>query len=311
VLLVGDTPPAQAMTVDVEDWYHSNFRSAPALDPDALPSRVEQGVERLLELFERTRATATFFVLGEVARRHKQLVRRIAAAGHEIGCHGLHHQLIYEQTPDAFEGELRVARELLRDQAQQPVQGFRAPSWSITERSLWALDRLATVGFEYDSSVFPAQNYLYGITGAPTGPYEIPTGSGRPLLEIPPSTRKLGPFRIGVGGGLYLRLLPLWVHRQALRSYRERARPFVGYIHPREFDPGAWPLRLPLSWAEQLLHRFRLASVPGRIEGLMQGHRWESLGSIARRAREGERSSGGCGLSGGLLEAAGVVHEDR
>ncbi len=265
------------MTVDVEDWFHSNFRSAPQIDTEGLPRRLEEGVDRLLELFASLNAHATFFVLGAVARNHPRLVPRIAAMGHEIGCHGMEHDLVYTQSEQTFKQEMSDARKLLADQSGQPVYGFRAPSWSITERSLWALDRLAEIGFRYDSSVFPAANFLYGINGAPTSPYRVSTSGGRTLIEVPPPILRLGPLRIGVGGGLFLRALPLWLQRRAMRTYARRGAPFVSYVHPREFDPASSNLRLQLSAFEQLVHRFRIRSVPRKLNKLMRGHEWQSI----------------------------------
>lgn len=274
---------AAVFTVDVEDWYHANFRSAPALDTRALPHRVEPGVDALLQLLADAGATGTFFVLGCVARDHPQLVPRIAAAGHEIACHGMQHDLVYEQTPEAFGRAAREARSLLADQSGQPVLGFRSPSWSLTERSLWAFEVLAECGFRYDSSVFPAANYLYGIDGAPTRPYVVRTRAGAGIVEVPPSVLALGPRRFGVGGGFYLRVLPLWVHLLALRRHLRRGAPFLSYVHPREFDPDAHHLRLPLSWTEQQIHRFAIGGVHRRVERLLGATRWCSIEQLLRR----------------------------
>jgi polysaccharide deacetylase family protein (PEP-CTERM system associated) len=276
-------PPSRALTVDVEDWFHSNFRSAPPLASESLPRRINEGVDRLLEALADGNATGTFFVLGCVAREHPDLVPRIAAAGHEVACHGWFHTLVYEQSPEEFRRTVSEARKLLADLSGQPVWGFRAPSWSITERSLWAFDVLAECGFRYDSSVFPAANYLYGIDGAPNAPYRVHTAAGRTIVEVPPPIVRLGPRRVGVGGGFYLRLFPLWLQRRALRSYADRGAPFLIYVHPREFDPGSWHLRLPLSFSEQLIHRFRLRTTRGKILRLIGEPGWQAVGEMLRR----------------------------
>jgi polysaccharide deacetylase family protein (PEP-CTERM system associated) len=273
---------AHALTVDVEDWFHSNFQSAPHVDPDALPRRVEGAVDRVLELFEQWSVTATFFVLGCVARDHPGLVRRLADAGHEIGCHSMNHTLIYEQSIETFRDDVTEARKLLSDQSGQDVVGFRAPSWSITERSLWALDALAASGFQYDSSIFPAANYLYGIADAPRDAYQVRTENGGRLVEVPPPIYAFGRFRFGVGGGFYLRVLPFWIQRRALERYEREGMPFLIYVHPREFDPDSWTLRLPLSVKEHLIHRARLRAVRPKIARLVAGRRWRSLGEILR-----------------------------
>lgn len=271
--------PVSVFSVDVEDWYHSNFRSAKIPDGAGLVRRVEEGVENLLSMLEAVDVRATFFVLGRIARDHPDLVGKIARAGHEIGCHGMDHALVYEQTPDEFRRSISEARGLLREQSGQQVLGFRAPSWSITERSPWAFEVLLDCGFRYDSSVFPAANYLYGVDDAPTAPYAIAVGDGE-IFELPPSVFKLGPVRFGVGGGFYLRVLPMALHRHGRRSYENSGDPFVCYVHPREFDPGAWPLQLELNPAEAMIHRFRISRVRGRVAALLSEGRWSSFADV-------------------------------
>jgi polysaccharide deacetylase family protein (PEP-CTERM system associated) len=271
--------PVSVFSVDVEDWYHSNFRSAPAPDGAGLVRRVEEGVENVLLILEAANAKATFFVLGCVAQDHPELVAAIARAGHEIGCHGMHHALVYEQSPDEFRRSIGEARQLLRDQSGQRVLGFRAPSWSITEKCLWAFEILADCGFRYDSSVFPVANYLYGVDDAPTAPYAIAAGD-REIIELPPSVLKLGPVRFGVGGGFYLRVLPTVVHRYGRRSYANSGAPFLCYVHPREFDPVAWTLKLELNPAEAMIHRFQISRVRGRVAALLSEGRWSSFSDV-------------------------------
>lgn len=274
------TSPLKLFSVDVEDWFHSNFTSAPRLDVSAFERRVEVGVERLLEALSAVDSRATFFVLGDVAEEHPSLVKRIANAGHEIGSHALSHTLLYEQRPDAVARDLGKARALLQDLSGQPVLGFRAPSWSITSRNLWAIDAVAEAGFRYDSSIFPAENYLYGIRGAPVDPYRIHTRAGNSLVEIPPATMSLGPTRVGVGGGFYLRVLPLWVHTLALRAALGRGVPFLAYCHPREFDPESWSLELPLDLRERLIHRVGLHAGAARVRALLELGRWNPLEAV-------------------------------
>ncbi len=271
--------PVSVFSVDVEDWYHSNFRSASVSDGVGLVRRVEEGVEQLLSMLDVVGVKGTFFVLGCVARDHPDLVGKIAQAGHEIGCHGMDHALVYEQDPDEFHRSILQARQLLREQSGQPVLGFRAPSWSITERSLWAFEVLADCGFRYDSSVFPAANYLYGVGDAPTAPYAI--GAGRSeIIEIPPSVLQFGARRFGVGGGFYLRILPMGIHRYVRRSYSASGNLFMCYVHPREFDPDAWPLKLELNFFEAMIHRFRISQVTGRVEALLSEGGWSSFAEV-------------------------------
>jgi polysaccharide deacetylase family protein (PEP-CTERM system associated) len=270
-------------SVDVEDWYHSNFQSAPSLDGTGLERRVEYGVARVLETLALTGSIATFFVLGVVASEYPHLVRRIADAGHEIGCHSWDHTLVYEQTPDQALAALKRARALLEDQSGQRVRGFRAPSWSITEQNLWALDVILAAGFEYDSSIFPAVTHLYGIADAPGFPYRVRTPEGV-LLEIPPSTLRIGRRRIGVGGGVYLRALPLALHRYVLRRCLAKNRPFISYIHPRELDPESWNLKIPLSLYEGTIHRIGLEAGERRIRTLLQDGPWRPFAHLVEQA---------------------------
>ena len=167
-----------ALTVDVEDYFHV-AAFARQIDPatwDSFSLRVEYNTQRLLDLFAEREVRATFFVLGWVAEHCPGLVRAIAEQGHEVACHGYSHQLIYEQTPAVFREETIRAKVCLEDHAQRPVLGYRAASYSITKRSLWALDILAELGFAYDSSIFPVHHDRYGIPGSPRWPYRIDTG---------------------------------------------------------------------------------------------------------------------------------------
>lgn len=283
------TRALRCFTVDVEDWFHANFRSAPRLDTSSLPRRVEEGTQAALELLARWDSRATFFILGEVAREHPSLVRRIAAAGHEVACHGLRHALLAEVGRAALPGELRDARARLADLSGQPVVGFRAPSWSLTRDTLWALDVLAEQGFRYDSSLFPAANYLYGVDGAPTGPSWLRTAAGATLAELPPSTVGVGRRRLGVGGGFYLRLLPLAVHLAALHAAERAGRPFLAYTHPRELDPGSFSLELPLSGTERVIHRLALGAGARRMAALAALGGWHRLDELLHGAEPPRR----------------------
>jgi polysaccharide deacetylase family protein (PEP-CTERM system associated) len=272
--------PLKLFSVDVEEWYDSNFESAPALDTAALPRRAGDGVDRLLEALDESKSRATFFVLGELASEQPDVVRRIARAGHEVACHSYTHTLLYRQSREIVFRDLTRARALLEDLSGVRVRGFRAPSWSITESNLWALDVIAEAGFEYDSSIFPGRTYLYGIDGAPRVPYRIRTPQGNELVEVPPSTLGLGKRRIGVGGGVYLRLLPLWVHQRVCDHALARGRSFMAYVHPRELDPPSWSLTLELSLKERLIHRGGLAWGSARARGLLSRGRWQPVSSV-------------------------------
>ncbi len=175
------------LTVDVEDYFQVEaFASSVKPDSwDGFEPRVEGNVRRVLGLLDRNRTTGTFFVLGWIARKFPGLVREIAAAGHEIGSHGFSHQHISRQSPEQFRADVRAARQCLMDQVQKPVRSYRAPSFSITKRTLWAVDVLAEEGFRFDSSIFPVRHDLYGIPDGHRFPYWHTTPKGGSVFEFP------------------------------------------------------------------------------------------------------------------------------
>jgi polysaccharide deacetylase family protein (PEP-CTERM system associated) len=228
-----------AMTVDVEDYFHvSAFAETIRRgDWNTMEYRAESNTAKLLDLFAAYDVVATFFVLGWVARRSPKLVREIHAAGHEIACHGMTHELVYRQKPDDFARETREAKHLLEDIVGAAVGGYRAASWSVTRASLWALDIIKDAGFRYDSSIFPVRHDRYGIPGASQRPAIVKTPAGREIIEFPPSTVSLFGLRLPVAGGGYFRILPYAVTRAGLRHLnRDLHQPFIFYLHPWEVD---------------------------------------------------------------------------
>lgn len=268
-----------ALSVDVEDYFQvSGFaeRIAPS-QWSAFEPRVERNTQRLLELFERNRVRATFFVLGWIAERFPALVRRIADAGHEIACHGYSHRLIYNQYPAHFHTETRRARQLLEDITGAPVHGYRAASYSITRRSLWALDILAREGFTYDSSVVPAPHDRYGIPGSNPQPHVLSTDHGD-LVEFPPTTMRFMGTRIPIGGGGYFRLYPYRFTAWALRRANRLAGPFMFYLHPWEIDPDQPRIRAhPNAYVR---HYLNLHKCEARIEQLIDDFRFGPVSEV-------------------------------
>lgn len=232
-------PVVNALTVDVEDYFHVSAFDKPGKRerwPD-FESRVGRNTDRLLQLFADASVRATFFVLGWVAERHPDLVRRIAAGGHEVASHGYSHRLVYDMTPASFREDLRRAKDAIGAAAGVEVRGYRAPSFSITRRSLWAIDVLIEEGYVFDSSIYPIYRDRYGLPGAPRFAHAIVRPSGR-LLEVPPSTVRLAGMTLPVGGGGYFRLYPFAVTRRAIDRLNNRDyRPAVVYLHPWEIDP--------------------------------------------------------------------------
>ncbi|HYE97157.1 MAG TPA: XrtA system polysaccharide deacetylase [Rubricoccaceae bacterium] len=234
-------PVANAFTVDLEDWFHilGVGVAFPFETWGGLESRVERNTERLLDLLDAAETKATFFVLGWVAEHYPDLVRRVAARGHELGSHGYHHALIYDQTPAGFRADVAAAKRRTEDLTGEPVLGYRAPGFSIRPDTRWALDVLAEEGFVYDSSVFPAAHAHGGFPQIGDRPTRLTTPAGHTLLELPLSIHRVAGWPIPYSGGGYLRLLPLRFITYAMRASNDRRhQPVNLYIHPREIDPG-------------------------------------------------------------------------
>lgn len=266
-----------AFTVDVEDYYHvSGFADCvETKDWDHHESRVVQNTRRVLQLLEKYGVRGTFFVLGWVADRFPELVRDIQQAGHELGCHSFWHRLVYQMTPEEFREDLRRARRTIEDISGAPVTAYRAPSFSITEKSLWALEILIEEGFQYDSSIFPIYHDRYGLPGAERFPHRIEREGGS-LLEFPPSVYRWAKLNAPVGGGGYFRLYPAWLSQRWLGQINRRHRqPFMFYIHPWEFDPDQ--PRLPGSRRSRFRHYLNLAKTEQRTRQLLERFRFGTM----------------------------------
>lgn len=277
--------PVNAMTVDVEDYFHvSAFAGVVRMeDWDRHESRVGRNTRRLLGIFAEAGVRATFFVLGWVARRHPELIREIDAAGHEVACHGLTHQLVYNQTPELFRQETRESKAILEDIVQKPVSGYRAASYSITARSLWALDILAELGFRYDSSVFPVRHDRYGIPGARCEPYLHRTEAGREIVEFPLTTWDIARYRLPVAGGGYFRLFPYWLTRHAFMQINGRERrPFIFYLHPWEIDPDQ--PRIRAGWLSRFRHYNNLRRCEARLDRLLGDFHFTTANDVLTRS---------------------------
>ena len=264
-----EAQPINAFSIDVEDYFQV-AALAPAIPRESWPdreSRVERNTDRILALLEERGIRGTFFVLGWIAERHPALVRRIAAAGHEIASHGYSHQLIYTQSEAEFRAETVRSKHLLEDLSGAEVQGYRAASFSITRRSLWALDVLAELGFRYDSSIFPIRHDRYGIPGASEEPGPVTAPSGATLIEFPMSAARWCGVRVPVSGGGYFRLLPFPVTRWGLRQINALGRPFTFYLHPWELDPDQ--PRVAVSGLSRFRHYTNLHCCEGRLRRLL------------------------------------------
>jgi polysaccharide deacetylase family protein (PEP-CTERM system associated) len=265
------------LTVDVEEWFHvCGVDGALAPDRwDELPSRVVTNTRDLLDLLERCDVRATFFVLGWVATRHPRLVEQIAEAGHEIGSHGHSHRRVYELSPERFAEELDQSRAALRAAGAETVIGFRAPEWSINDRSLWALDVLARKGFRFDSSMAPLR--IVGNPRYSQEPHTLATSAGE-LVEFPPLVGRRFGQNVPLGGGWGLRMANPDRVVAAIEDRNRNGTPVALFVHPWEIDPDPPRVRLPR--AKRFVHYFRLAGFPGRLEQVLRGVTFAPMGQV-------------------------------
>jgi polysaccharide deacetylase family protein (PEP-CTERM system associated) len=273
--------PPNALSIDVEDYFHV-AALAPSIARASWQSReyrVAANVERLLALFAERGARATFFVLGWVAERSPELVRRIAGAGHEVASHGYSHDLIYNQTPEVFRDETLRSKHHLEDLLGKPVRGYRAASFSITSRSSWALDTLIDLGFEYDSSVFPIRHDRYGMPEVNPAPARLTAPSGRSIVEFPMSVAKWGNFKLPVSGGGYFRIFPYALTKLGLNRINQvHGRPFVFYLHPWEIDTEQ--PRVKAGWLSTFRHYTNLDVCEARLSRLLGDFSFDSMENV-------------------------------
>ena len=264
------------ISVDVEDYFHAEIFSG-VVDRsqwDAYSSRVDMNTRRLLELFANLNIHATFFVLGWVAERFPALVREIAAQGHELACHSYWHRLIYNLDREEFRKDTHRAKDVIEQIAGQAIYGYRAPTYSVIDRSVWALDVLSELGFTYDSSIFPIHHDRYGMPDAPRAPFRFRASAGT-MTEFPITTFRLAGRNMPVGGGGYLRLLPRLYTRVGLAKAHNEGVPAVVYIHPWEIDPEQ--PRLPVGFKSRIRHYANLSSTFDRLRCVLQRGNYTSF----------------------------------
>ena len=258
-----------AMTIDVEDYFQvSAFEDRVCRTKwDTFESRVCRNTERLLEIFDDAGVQATFFVLGWVAERFPDLVRQIRLGGHEVASHGYAHRLVYSTTPDEFRDDLRRAKAALESAAGVPILGYRAPSFSITRNSLWALDVLIEEGYFYDASNYPVRHDRYGIPDWPRHVHRVERPGGS-IWELPGSTARWAGMNFPMGGGGYFRLLPYGWTRRGIEKVNDEQRPAIFYLHPWEIDPEQ--PRIATSGLTQVRHYGNLGKTETRLRRMLQ-----------------------------------------
>ena len=273
------TQAINAMTVDVEDYFHvSAFEeNITRADWASLELRVERNTYRLLELFEQYNVKSTFFTLGWVAERYPQLINRIISEGHELACHGYEHIRVTEQTPDQFRTDIIRTKKILEDLGGKEILGYRAASYSINTENLWAHDILAEEGFKYSSSVYPVKHDLYGIPDAPRFSYQPIKGSD--FLEIPISTIKFGQKNIPCGGGGFFRFYPYMFSKWAFHHINSSNQSAIFYCHPWEIDPKQ-PRQEGLNFKTKFRHYLNLHKMEQRISCLLTDFNWDTMENV-------------------------------
>ncbi len=259
------------LSMDVEEYYHATIvrEGTRGRVASSFVSRVEESVDRVLALLADADVRATCFVLGEVAAAHPAMVRKIAGEGHEVACHGHHHELVWHQSPEEFRADSRRAKELLEDVTGQSVIGYRAASFSIGPEQTWAYDILLQEGFRYDSSIYPIYHDRYGDPSAPRFPYDVWRNGSETLVEFPVGTVRFLGLNLPVGGGGYFRLLPLTVTRLGIRRVNTHDKqPVMFYFHPWELDPGQPRFRMP--WRHSLRHYVGLRREEAKLSALVR-----------------------------------------
>lgn len=281
----GKTETTNAMTVDVEDYFQvSAFENHISRSQwDELPCRVEYNTERILQIFESHNVRATFFVLGWVAERYPGLVRSIVDSGHEIASHGYSHVRATQQNREEFVADVGKTKTLLEDIGGCEVQGFRAASFSIGAKNIWALDSLHDVGYRYSSSIYPIRHDLYGMPDAPRFAFRASRGDS--ILEVPITTTNFMNRNLPCGGGGYFRLLPYWYTHWALRRVNRRDRESaIFYFHPWEIDPEQ-PRQTGVGVKTRVRHYTNLGRMERRLIRLLKDFCWGRMDDIFLGAR--------------------------
>lgn len=266
------------ISFDIEDWFQvENLKEVISCnDWDCCDLRVVQNTRRILKILSKHHTRATFFVLGWIAERCRSLIKEIATEGHEVASHGYGHELVYKLTPESFYTDIQRSKEILESITTTPLLGYRAPSFSITPESEWAIGVLKNLGFSYDSSIFPTSFHnRYGFNGISCLPFRFGNG----LFEIPLSTYRLGKANFPLAGGGYFRLFPYVYFRHFFQQLNKQGKPIVFYLHPWELDPGQPRMKVRFNY--RLRHYINLEKTEERLEKLLDEFRFVPLKDVA------------------------------
>lgn len=283
--------PAHLLSFDVEEYFQveAAYRGGVRAEQwESYPRRLDPAMDCLLGLLDEGDVRATFFFLGWAAKDQSHWVRLVAEQGHEVASHGMSHNMVHRLSPNAFRQELLDSKHLLEDLSGQSVEGFRAPTFSVTASTFWALDILAETGYRYDSSIFPVRHDRYGVPFAPRWTHRAIGPGGGEVLEIPPLTMSAMGSNWPVGGGGYLRLFPLALLGRGLRQAEEAAQPGMIYLHPWEFDPGQ-PI-LPMGRVTRWRHRVNLHRTAGKVRRLIRRFRFGTVRDYLRSSPSVDRT---------------------
>jgi len=283
---------SNSISIDVEDYYHARNIELAIGRPrwSSLESRVRYSTEKILSLLSRNKVKGTFFVLGTVARKDKDLVRQINSEGHEIGSHGFRHHLAYDQSEAAFYKDICYSRKLLQDLSGQEVKGYRAPNFSIRDQNLWAYDALTKAGYKYDSSLYPVYHPRYDNRDKPLSPFIKETENGK-LVIVPLATLPLKmpgfSWRLGIAGGAYWRIFPHFLIRYGLRKIAKAGQhPAICYLHPWEVDEGQ-PVFDELEPLQRFRHYYGVKKLEKKIDRHLKEFSWTTIENIVDGIKDG------------------------
>lgn len=263
-----------ALSIDLEEWYQGILQ----IDSKDWPrheNRINIGLEKILDILSRRNIKATFFVLGYLAEKNPKAVKAIADAGHEIASHGWGHRPVYELSMQQFREDVARSKRVLESITNTKVIGYRAPLFSVTKKSLWALDILKDLGFEYDSSVFPTKNFCYGIPDAPLTKYNA---GAKGIIEFPMSVIKVFGFSLPVCGGFYMRALPYFMTKHGIRHFNKHKGPAVFYMHPWELDADKPKIALSLVW--KIIHEYNIGTMENKFKKLTNDFEFTSIKEV-------------------------------
>lgn len=267
-------------TVDVEEYFHVEAfsDSIEKKDWEKYPPRVEEQTNRLLEILGSFQVRGTFFILGWLAERYPALIKIIHDAGHEIASHGFDHKMISHMTPEEFREDIRKAKGVLEEITGSEVLGYRAPTFSIMEKTAWAYEILLHEGYRYSSSVFPIWHDRYGWPKFGNQPRRMASNEEGEIWEIPMAVGSLGPLKIPFGGGGYLRSYPFFLTKALFRNFARKGKPAVIYIHPWELDRNQPVVQAPLF--RRLRHHLGISKMERKLTNLLQSMKFGTVAQL-------------------------------